>query len=327
MNILVIGGAGYIGSHVVRTLLDNGHRVAVYDNLSTGTTDNLVPEAAFIKGDILDYDALCQAMRQGFDGCIHMAAFKAAGESMLVPEKYSVNNVTGSINILNAMCACGVRQLVFSSTAAVYGEPQYLPMDERHPTGPTNYYGFTKLTIEGIFSWYAKLKGLRFAVLRYFNAVGYDVQGRVMGLENNPANLLPIVMEVAVGVRPRVEIFGDDYDTRDGTGVRDYVHVNDLADAHVRSLDYLQKSQRSLLVNLGTEQGFTVKEMVEAARRITGKPIPAVISPRRAGDPGTIIASSGQARALLGWEARSSDLDTIVASTWAVYKQKFAISG
>ncbi|MDL2229315.1 NAD-dependent epimerase/dehydratase family protein, partial [Treponema sp. OttesenSCG-928-L16] len=214
MNILIIGGAGYIGSHVAREFLDRRHRVTVYDNLSSGLEENLFPEESFIKGDILDYQALTAAMKSAsFDALIHLAAFKAAGESMEKPGKYSINNINGTVNILNAALESGIKNMVFSSTAAVYGEPSYLPIDEKHPTNPENYYGFTKLEIEKFMAWYEKLKGLRFASLRYFNAAGYDVKGRLTGLERNPANLIPVIMEAACGIRKEVQIFGGDYNT------------------------------------------------------------------------------------------------------------------
>ncbi len=321
MKILIIGGAGYIGSHVAREFLDAGHAVTVFDNLSSGLEGNLFPEAAFVKGDILNAADLEKAMAGGFDALVHLAAFKAAGESMLKPEKYSVNNITGTINILNAACAAGVKRVVFSSSAATYGEPKYLPIDEDHPTEPENYYGFTKLEIERFLGWYDKLKGLRFAALRYFNAAGYDVKGRISGLERNPANLLPVIMEAACGMRQEVQIFGDDYETVDGTGVRDYVHVSDLAVGHVAALDYLVKQDKSLIVNLGSEAGFSVLQLVESARRITGRPIPAKIVGRRPGDPASLTASSARARDLLGWKAAYSDVDTLVRTSWEVYRK------
>jgi UDP-glucose 4-epimerase len=321
MNMLVIGGAGYIGSHVVRALLDKGHRVTVYDNLSSGTKVNLFDEARFVEGDILDTDSLSGTMGEGYDGLVHLAAFKAAGESMIRPEKYSVNNVTGTINILNAAAEAGVKRFVFSSSAAVYGEPRYLPIDEKHPNSPENYYGFTKLEIERLLAWYDRLKGIRFAALRYFNAAGYDMQGRVRGLERNPQNLLPIVMEVASGMRERMQVFGNDYDTRDGTCIRDYIHVNDLAEAHVLALEWIGAHDTSLTVNLGSETGVTVTEMIEAARRITGKPIPADIVERRPGDPASLVSTAAFARQTLGWRASCSDVDSLVSSTWAAYRR------
>ncbi len=325
MNILVVGGAGYIGSHVVREFLDRGHRVTVYDNLSSGLEQNLFPEAQFVKGDILDYDNLTSAMKGRFDALIHLAAFKAAGESMLNPQKYSVNNISGSINIINAAVETGIRNIVFSSSAAVFGEPEYLPIDEKHPTNPENYYGFTKLEIESFLKWYEKLKGIRFAALRYFNAAGYDVKGRITGLEKNPANLLPVVMEAACGMRAEVQVFGNDYDTADGTGVRDYIHVNDLAVGHVSALEYIVKNEQSLIVNLGSENGISVMEMIEEARRITGKPIPAKIAGRRPGDPAKLTATSQMAHDLLDWTARHSDIETLIRTSWNVYAKNMGL--
>jgi UDP-glucose 4-epimerase len=320
MNILVVGGAGYIGSHVVRAFLDKEYAVTVFDNLSTGTRENLFAKAAFIQGDIRIADEIDAVMKRGFDGFVHLAAYKAAGESMTSPEKYSVNNICGTINLLNAAAAHGAPACVFSSSAAVYGEPKYLPIDEQHPCSPENYYGFTKLEIERILGWYDRLKGLRFAALRYFNAAGYDPAGRIRGLERNPANLLPIVMEVAAGIRQKIDIFGRDYDTPDGTCIRDYIHVSDLADAHVAALEYLLKNKTSLTVNLGSETGISVTEMVGKARAITGREIPAVYAARRAGDPAKLVASAKEAQRILGWKARVSDAETLLASTWNMYK-------
>jgi UDP-glucose 4-epimerase len=320
-KVLVIGGAGYIGSHVARAFLDRGDSVTVFDNLSSGCPENLFSGAAFVQGDILDYAALKPAVGRGFDCLVHLAAFKAAGESMTSPEKYSTNNLCGTINILNAAAETrAVAAIVFSSSAAVYGAPQYVPVDESHPTDPINYYGFTKLEIERFLSWYARIRGIRFAALRYFNAAGYDPQGRITGLEKNPQNLLPIVMEVAAGIRQRMSIFGDDYDTADGTGVRDYIHVSDLADAHLDAFGYIIRTGQNLTVNLGSEKGIRVKAMIDSARRITGRPIPADIMARRDGDAATMIASSEKASKLLSWKAKRSDCDTLVASTWNVYK-------
>jgi len=321
MKVLVIGGAGYIGSHVCLELLEAGHEVVVYDNLSSGKRENLFKDERFIEGDIMDEAALASALAEGFDGAVHLAAFKAAGESMTAPEKYARNNVGGTVNILNALSAAGIRRLVFSSTAAVYGEPEYLPVDERHPTRPENFYGYTKLDIEGLLAWYDRLKGLRYAALRYFNAAGYDVRGRVTGLESNPANLLPVIMEAAAGLRPELRVFGNDYPTKDGTGVRDYVHVNDLARAHVAALERLERTERSLVVNLGSEEGLSVLEILEAARRITGRPIKATIEGRRPGDPARLVASSRLASELLDWKARHSDVDSLVETSWNVYKR------
>ncbi len=322
MKILVIGGAGYIGSHVARALLDKGYSVTVYDNLSSGCRENIFDDEEFIEGDILDEKLLLKTMQQGFDGLIHLAALKAAGESMVEPEKYAVNNITGTIHILNAAATSGVKRVIFSSTAAVYGEPQYIPIDEKHPANPENFYGFTKLEIERLLDWYDRLRGIRYAALRYFNAAGYDLQGRIRGLEREPENLLPIVMEAACGIREKLLVFGDDYDTRDGTGLRDYIHVTDLAEAHVKALEYVVDNDTSLTVNLGSEEGVTVKEMVEKAREITGQLIPSEVVGRREGDTAVVLASASYAKEMLGWEAKYSDVATLIASTWEVYKDK-----
>lgn len=318
MKILIVGGAGYIGSHVAREFLDQGHAVLVFDNLNTGDRANIFPDSSLIHGDILDYPAVLTAMR-GMDAVVHLAAAKAVGESMACPEKYSRNNLVGTINLVNAACETGVRRLVFSSTAAVYGEPVYLPADEAHPTSPENYYGFTKLEIERILAWYDRLKDLRFAALRYFNAAGYDAKGRIPGLERNPANLIPLVMEAACGMRPELQIYGDDWDTPDGTCVRDYVHVTDLARGHVAALDWIGKNDKSLVVNLGSETGLSVKEIVDCARKVTGRDIKARVVSRRAGDPARLVASSALAKKELGWTARESDVENLVKSTWDAY--------
>lgn len=326
MHILVIGGAGYIGSHVARELIDNGYKVTVFDNLSSGKKENIFTDENFILGDILDFETLDKTMSETkFDGIIHLSAFKAAGESMITPEKYSTNNISGTINILNAAVKNGIDKIIFSSTAAVYGEPQYLPIDEKHPTDPANYYGFTKLEIERILNWYDKLKGLKFVALRYFNAAGYDPKGRIYGLETNPQNLLPIVMEVAVGVREKITIFGNDWDTRDGTCIRDYIHVSDLASAHKKAFEYLLKTNESLTVNLGSQTGVSVKEMVETAREITKKEIKAEYGARRDGDPSVVLATAKKAEEILGFKAQYSDINSLISTTWEVYKKNFGI--
>jgi UDP-glucose 4-epimerase len=320
MNILVIGGAGYIGSHVVCELLDVGHGVTVYDNLSSGLRENLFAGAEFVWGDIMDYTGLSRTVRRGFDAVVHLAAFKAAGESMTMPEKYSVNNISGTVNILNAVSEAGIKNIVFSSSAAVYGAPAYLPIDEKHPTNPENYYGFTKLEIERFLGWYEKLRDIHFVSLRYFNAAGYDIKGRVRGRELNPANLIPIIMEAAAGMRGEVRIFGGDYETPDGTCVRDYIHVSDLASAHIKALEYISREKKSLLVNLGSEQGNSVLEVLETARRVTGRPIPSKIGERRAGDPAKLTASAALAREKLLWQSRYSDMETLIRTSWSVYQ-------
>lgn len=321
-KILVIGGAGYIGSHVARAFLDRGYDVTVFDNLQTGVRENLFDEAKFIHGDIMRPEALRSAMAPGFDGCVHLAALKAAGQSMLKPGEYAESNISGTVNILNQLLEAGIPAVIFSSSAAVYGSPRYLPIDEEHPKEPENFYGFTKLEIERLLEWYDRLKGLRYAAIRYFNAAGYDVRGRIRGLELNPENLLPIVMETAAGIRPKLSIYGSDYPTRDGSCIRDYVHVSDLAEAHVTAFEYILREGRSISVNLGSQQGVSVLEMVERARVLTGRPVPAEVTERRSGDPAELVASFARAKELLGWEPRYSDVDTLITSTWKMYENR-----
>lgn len=320
MKVLVIGGAGYIGSHVVKEMMKAGHEITVFDNLSSGLIQNLFPKNDFIAGNILYPADLDKAFSKGFDAFIHLAALKAAGDSMVVPEQYSVNNLTGTINIMNAAIAHNCKKMIFSSSAAIFGAPQYLPIDEKHPKNPENYYGFTKLEIERIMDWYDQLKGLKFAALRYFNAAGYDVDGELTGLEQNPGNLLPRIMEAACGMRKVLQVYGTDYKTRDGTCIRDYVHVTDLARAHVKALDYITEKNESIKVNLGSETGFTVKELLEASRKLTGKEIPSKDVERRPGDPDELTATSAFAKEKLGWKAEVSDINTLILSTWNVYK-------
>ena len=321
MRILVIGGAGYIGSHVARAFLDRGYAVTVFDNFQTGLRENLFDEAEFVYGDIMRPEQLRAVMSQGYEGCVHLAALKAAGQSMLKPELYAEANIAGTINILNQASAAGIAKVIFSSSAAVYGTPQYLPIDEEHPREPENFYGFTKLEIERLLDWYDRLKGMRYAAIRYFNAAGYDVRGRIKGLELNPENLLPIVMETAAGIRPKLSIYGDDYPTRDGSCIRDYVHVSDLAEAHVTAFEYILQKDQSITVNLGSQSGVTVFEMVERVRAITGRTVAAEVSGRRAGDPSELVASSAKARELLGWVPKYSDVDTLIQSTWKMYEK------
>ena len=318
MKVLVTGGAGYIGSHVVLDLIDAGHDVVILDDMSLGCVENIHDKAEFVEGSTLDEAMLDEVLAKNMDAVVHLAAFKAAGESMTNPEKYSRNNLNGTTNVLNAMMKYNVMTFVFSSTAAVYGYPEYLPVDEAHPLKPINYYGYTKLAIEDMLKWYGELKGLKFAALRYFNAVGYDVNGKLYGLEQNPQNLLPIVMEVASGVRKSMDIFGDDYESSDGTGIRDYIHVNDLASAHVSALEYLQEND-SLTVNLATGEGYSVMDVIKEAETISGHAINYNIVDRRPGDPAELIATSKQANKLLNWAPKYSDLNTILKSMWNVY--------
>lgn len=308
-KVLVVGGAGYIGSHVVKALLAEDFEVRVFDNLSTGHKINLFDEAEFVQGDILSPAEINKAM-QGCEAVIHLAAKKAVGESMEKPEYYASNNLVGSINILNAMIITGAKYIVFSSSSTVYGEPQYVPMDENHPLSPMNFYGFTKLEVEKYMGWYDVLKGIRYTSLRYFNAAGYDKE--IKGRDEKPQNLLPIIEEVVSGKREFLQVFGDDYETRDGTCVRDYIHVNDLASAHVLSLQRLMRGEPSSIYNLGTQNGVTVKEVVAAAEEVFGQKIPLKVVARRAGDPAVLVASSTKAQKELGWKAKILDIKDIL---------------
>jgi UDP-glucose 4-epimerase len=258
---------------------------------------------------------------KGVDSIIHMAALKAAGESMTEPEIYAENNISGTINLLNAATAAKVKYFVFSSSAAVYGEPLYLPLDESHPTAPMNFYGHTKLAIENLLRWYSQLKGLRFSSLRYFNAAGYDVDGELNGLEHEPNNLLPIVMETIVGRRKKVEVFGTDYDTRDGSCIRDYIHVSDLAEAHLKALDYLKHENQDLVINLGTSNGLSVLEIMQIAREVSGQEFNYTLGPRRAGDPAVVLAKAELAEELLDWKPKHSDANTLLETTLRAYRQ------
>ena len=318
MKILVTGGAGYIGSHVVLALCEGGYEVVVLDDLSSGNREAVDDRAEFIQGSTLNNDNVATALN-GVDAVIHLAAFKAAGESMIDPGKYSQNNISGTISLLNAMITYEVDKFIFSSTAAVYGYPKYLPLDENHPLEPINYYGFTKLEIERILKWYGELKGLKYATLRYFNAAGYDPQRRIQFLEKNPANLIPIVMEVASGRREKMEVFGNDYDTTDGTGVRDYIHVTDLATAHVKAIEYLNENE-SIILNLATGESHSVLDVINKTKEISGKNIPYHIVDRRPGDPAELYAGTTLAFDQLDWKANHSGLKSLIETTWQVYK-------
>lgn len=319
-KILVIGGAGYIGSHVVKALLHEGFGVTVYDNLSTGQTCNLFADAEFVEGNILDSAYLEKTMSKGFDAVIHLAAKKAVGESMENPQLYSQNNISGSINIFNAMLNTGVKNVVFSSTSAVYGMPEYLPLDENHPLNPMSFYGYTKMAIEQVMNWYSQIKDFNYIALRYFNAVGYAADGSIRGKEKNPQNLLPLVMEVATGKRETLHVFGNDYDTPDGTCIRDYIHVEDLAAAHVLAIKKLLDGCDSQIINLGTEKGTSVLEIIKSVERVSGKKINYDFAPRRAGDPANVIATSAKAAKVLGWKAKYTDIDEIVKTVWSLEK-------
>ena len=318
-RIFVTGGAGYIGSHIVQLLCDEGHSVTVFDNLSLGRKENVDQRAKLIVGDILNDEQLHAALQEGFDVVFHFAAWKAAGESMEDPVKYSANNICGTLNLLKAMLAFKINYFVFSSSAAVYGNPRYLPIDEQHPKNPENYYGYTKLAIEENLEWYSRLKGIHYAALRYFNATGYDINGRIKGKEKNPANLSPVVMEAASGMREKLLVFGDDYDTPDGTCIRDYIHVSDLATAHLKAMEYITEQDKDLVVNLGTGKGNSVLEIIKAAENALGRKIPFEITGRREGDPDHLVAKADLAGELLGWQAQYSDAETIFRTMKAVY--------
>lgn len=319
-KILVIGGAGYIGSHVVHAFLNAGCRVTVFDNMSSGQKINLFSEARFILGDVQDRQKLKQIFSEGYDAVIHLAALKAAGESMIVPESYTYQNINGTMNLMEAVSHSRTRMVIFSSSAAVYGEPQYLPVDEQHPIDPINFYGFTKHEIERFLEWYDRLKNIKFASLRYFNAAGYDPAGRIKGLEKKPANLIPVVMEVLSGIRKQMEVFGTDYPTPDGTCIRDYIHVSDLAKAHLLAYQNIKNTNRSFTLNLGTGEGHSVLKVIETAERISGKALNYKLGPRRPGDSAKLFASSSRAGEMIGWYPDVSDLETIIRTTWQVYR-------
>ena len=321
MKILVVGGAGYIGAHIVDLLCDKNYEVVVFDNLSSGFNQNLNNRAKFIKGDILKKRDLKSLFNNNkFDALIHMAAFKAAGESMVNPNAYSENNIIGSINLISAAITYGVKKIVFSSTAAVYGEPLYNPIDEKHPTNPINHYGFTKLSVENYLSWLGKIMDIKYVALRYFNAAGYTTKKKLIKYkEKNPQNLLPIVMEVASKKREKLEIFGNDYNTNDGTCIRDYINVIDLADAHIKAISYLD-SESSCSINLSTGKGYSVLDVINVSRKIINKEIPYKFSNRRDGDPAILISSYDEANRKLGWNPENSSLEQIIKSMWEHYK-------
>jgi UDP-glucose 4-epimerase len=323
-HVLVIGGAGYIGSHVARELLDRKYRVTIFDNLSTGSEENIQSnaEATFFKGDIRDYDCLAGFLSKSkYDSIIHLAALKSVEDSMLHPERYMETNVEGSRNIIKAALRNNIKRLIFSSTAAVYGNPEYLPIDERHPTKPTNFYGRTKLAVEEMLKEASDINDFISLSLRYFNAAGYDPQKRITGLEKNPQNLLPIVMETALGLRDEITINGNDYDTKDGTCIRDYVHVSDLARAHVLALEKIGSLNENNIINLGSHKGYSVKEIIERVRNITKKEIKAVVGPRRIGDVPIILTSNKRAHFFLGWQPKHT-IDDIIETTWNIYRKK-----
>lgn len=321
MKILVLGGAGYIGSHTVRELIDAGEDVVIADNLETGHIEAVHPKAVFYQGDIRDRAFVDKVFdSEKIDGVIHFAANSLVGESMTNPLKYYDNNLYGTKVLLESMVAHGVDKIVFSSTAATYGEPESIPILESDRTEPTNPYGETKLSMEKMMKWTGVAHGLRYVALRYFNACGAHVDGEIGEAHNPETHLIPLILQVPNGQREKISIYGDDYDTKDGTCVRDYIHVTDLAQAHILAMKYLVNGGESNVFNLGNGVGFTVKEVIETARKVTGHPIPAEITPRRGGDPAQLIASSAKAKEVLGWNPEHADLEEIIATAWKWHK-------
>ncbi len=321
MKILITGGAGYIGGTVTQLLLDRGHTVVVYDNLCHAQRSMVPAGATFVEGDVADGKRLDDLFRDGsFAGVMHFAALIEAGESMRFPELYFRNNTASTLGLLEAMVRNKLPKIVFSSTAAVYGEPVKTPIAEDAALAPTNAYGESKLLVEQMLSWIHRIHGLRYASLRYFNVAG-AIPGR--GEAHEPeSHLIPLILDVALGRRPSIKIFGQDYPTRDGTAVRDYIHVQDLAEAHLLAFNALDEHDR-MIYNLGNGHGFTVREVVESARRVTGHAIPTEELPRRPGDPAVLIASSAKIETELGWKPKYDHLDDIVGSAWQWHQQRY----
>jgi len=315
MNVLVVGGAGYIGSHAVKMLAAAGHNVWIYDNLSRGHR-HAVPADRLIEGEVADRERLTNVLREKqIDAVMHFAAFALVNESVVDPSLYYRNNVVATLELLDAMRAAEVKRIVFSSTTATYGEPEHIPIPESTPQKPINPYGFTKLVIEQALADYAAAYGFAYAALRYFNAAGADPDGTI-GEDHTPeSHLIPIVLQVALGQRSHITVYGDDYPTPDGTCIRDYIHVCDLADAHLRALDRLQAG-KGICLNLGTGRGTSVREIIQSCRRITGHAIPEVAGERRAGDPPELVADARRAKAELGWNPRFTEVDQIVKTAW-----------
>lgn len=321
MNVLVCGGAGYIGSHTVYELIERGHSVVVVDSLIKGHKAAVHNEAKFYLGDIRDEEFMDRVFKENnIDAVIDFAAFSLVGESVNEPFKYYENNVYGTLKLLEAMERAGVKKIVFSSTAATYGEPENDIIVESDKTNPTNPYGETKLTVEKMLKWADNAYGIKFVALRYFNAAGAHISGKI-GEDHSPeTHLIPIILQTALGQREKMFIFGDDYDTPDGTCVRDYIHVTDLADAHIKALEKLFKTNESGIYNLGNGKGFSVKEVIEKAKKVTGKDFKVEIEARRNGDPSTLIASSEKAIKELGWKPKFNTLDKIIETAWNWHK-------
>jgi len=314
LNVLVTGGAGYIGSVVASELVRAGHNVTALDNLSRGHRDAIPQAAKFVAADLGDNSAVDSVLADGqFEAVMHFAASIEAGESMKFPERFFRNNTANTLNLLECMLRAGVRRIVFSSTAALYGEPQSTPIRETDPLQPTNAYGESKLLVERMLSWFHRVHGLRYASLRYFNAAGATSR---LGEAHDPeTHLIPLILQVAQGKRPSISVFGSDYATPDGTCIRDYIHVTDLAQAHLLALQAL-KDRDQLIYNLGNGRGFSVREVIEVSRRVTGHPIPVVEAPRRTGDPAVLVASSEKVQRELNWRPQHPELDSIISSAW-----------
>lgn len=317
MTILVVGGAGYIGSHMVKMLLANGYQVVTLDNLSGGYRDAVLG-GDFVFGDIADRQGLDRLFSgYTFDGVMHFASFIQVGESVNDPSKYYQNNVAATLNLLDAMVAHEVKTLIFSSTAAIFGEPQYVPLDEQHPKQPINPYGLTKWMVEQILADYDRAYGLKSISLRYFNAAGADPDAQIGELHLPESHLIPLVLQAASGRRKSVTIYGQDYATPDGTCIRDYIHINDLCQAHLLALQQLLTGDSSSAAyNLGNGAGFSVKQVIDVAREITKQPIPVVIGENRGGDAASLVADSKRAQTMLGWQPQYAELATIIAHAW-----------
>lgn len=321
MTVLVLGGAGYIGSHTVYALIEKGEDVVIVDNLETGHIEAVHPKARFYQGDIRDRAFIDSVFeKEKIDAVIHFAANSLVGESMVNPLKYYDNNLCGTKVLLESMVAHDIKKIVFSSTAATYGEPERVPILETDKTEPTNTYGETKLSMEKMFKWTDKAHGLKYVSLRYFNACGAHESGEIGEAHTTETHLIPLILQVPLKQREAINIFGTDYNTKDGTCIRDYIHVTDLAQAHILAVKYLMEGNDSNIFNLGNGVGFTVKEVIETARKVTNDPIKAVECERRAGDPAQLIASSDKARTILGWNPEHADLEEIIASAWKWHK-------
>lgn len=323
MAILVVGGAGYIGSHTVYALVERGEDVVIVDNLQTGFPQLIHPNARFYEGDLRDKAFLESVFeKEPIEGVIHFAANSLVGVSMKEPLEYFDNNVYGTLVLLETMKKFNVKHIVFSSTAATYGEPKRIPIEESDATEPTNPYGETKLTMEKMMKWCDQAYGMKYVALRYFNACGAHPNGKIGELHDPETHLIPLILQVPLNKRPHICVFGNDYPTKDGTCIRDYIHVCDLADAHIRALKYLKAHNQSETINLGNGEGYSVLEIIEAAKKATGQPIEVKIEPRRPGDPAKLVANTQKARDVLSWTPRYTDVEEIIRTAWNFYTRQ-----